>query len=406
MSKLFFQNANFRAFLLFQTCRGIGGGIFSMFMLWMIHATYQNTLYTGMAGFMFAVPFVFSFMVGPLVDRHNKVAIMRLATAVQLAVVGLLLAMPYAFSPGIWLHLLAVLVFETATMFAIPAKTALLPAIVDGDDLLKANALVQIVAIFIGLSIGTFLYFLLAGGSAFHIVYLVNTVVLLVALLFSVLLRSPQNTEAPTVRPRYISELKAGFAFIKQSVAIFLIGFLIAQATFANVAYVNLPMFAERHTGQGSGYIILSAVAMVGGMLGSYLAKTMAPKLEIWKIIAGCLVLAGILRILFVHVIPQDFSRALWIYIAYAGVGSVIGINFQTLMQKLPPKDMVARVDALTTSLFSVISALGALIGGVMGALIANVDTIFIIQGISYIVIGAGICLTKPLRSLPKMHEV
>jgi len=411
MSKLFLANGNFRNFLLFQTFRGIGSGIFSIFMMWMIHFEYQNPFYTGAVGFMFAFPFIASFIVGPFVDKRNKVTLIRIACFVQFIIAGLLLVIPYIFTPGIWFFLFAVFIFYTALVIDQPAETALLPMIVDGEDLIKANALINIVATAFGLGIGVFLYFSMDGNNGFQLVYAINAAVLLIALVFSALLRSPESKQSDVkadtaVFKTYFTELKAGLLFVRHGVVMFLIVFLVFMDIFASVAYVNLPMFAQVHTGQASGYIILTALAMVGGILGSYISRIVGAKLEVWKIFVACFILAGIARIVFVNVIAQDFSRALWIYILYIGLGSTIGMFFRTLMQKLPPKHMIARVNTITTSLFSVTSALGALLGGLLGTLIANVDTVFIIQGISYIVIGVCICLTGPIRKLPKIDDV
>ncbi|MCL1788660.1 MAG: MFS transporter, partial [Defluviitaleaceae bacterium] len=321
-------------------------------------------------------------------------------------ITGLLLVVPLVFSPGVWFFLFVMLAFQTTLAIDRPAETALLPTIVDSEDLLKANALISIVATLFGLAIGAFLYLALANDGGFYIVYVANAAVLLIALLFSAFLRSPKTTETPTERLQYFSELKAGLVFIKQSVALFLIAFFIFQDIFASIAYVNLPQFAELHTGQASGYIILTALAMVGGLIGSYISRILSPKFEVWKILVACFILAGIVRIIFVNVIPQDFSRALWLYVLYVGLGSTFGMFFHTLMQKLPPKPMIARVNTITTSLFSAVGALGALLGGLLGMLVSNVDTIFIIQGVSYIVIGVAMCLSKPIRTLPKIDEI
>ena len=49
MLKLFFENHNFRSLTLFTTFGGIGRGMFSIFMMWAIHAMYENPIYTGIA---------------------------------------------------------------------------------------------------------------------------------------------------------------------------------------------------------------------------------------------------------------------------------------------------------------------------------------------------------------------
>jgi len=408
--KLFFDNGNFRNFLIFQAFFGIGSGIFSIFMMWAVHAQYQNPIYTGIAGFMFVAPRVASFLVGPFVDKHNKIKILRVSCFVNLCIVALLLAIPYAYRPGVWFLHLAILIFSITGIFAGPAITALMPKIVGSDDLVKANALIRVVSTIAGLGIGVLLYTMMYGGTGFELIYAVNTGVLFLALAFSFFVRSKERKEFEKADradlKTYFTELKAGLIFIKRGAIFPLVLALVFMSLFADIAYVNLPMFAEIHTGMASGYILLTALALVGGLIGSYISRIIEHKFELWKILVFGLIFTGALRIIFVNVIADNFSRAVWIYILYAGLGSAIGIFINTLMQKLPPQGLIARINTVITSLSGIAAAAGALIGGIAGTLLPNVDMVFIIQGVSYITIGAFLWMFKHIRRLPKVKDV
>ena len=52
MFRLIRGNKKFRLLLLYQIFSGLGGGIFSIFMLLSVHLMYGNPLYTGIAGFL------------------------------------------------------------------------------------------------------------------------------------------------------------------------------------------------------------------------------------------------------------------------------------------------------------------------------------------------------------------
>ena len=147
-------------------------------------------------------------------------------------------------------------------------------------------------------------------------------------------------------------------------------------------------------------------LSLVGGLVGSYISRMTEKRFELWKILVFGLILAGAARIIFVNVIADNFSRAIWIYIVYVGLGSAVGIFINTLMQKLPPKNLIARIDTVTTSLVCISAAAGALIGGFAGALLPDVDMVFIIQGASYILIGLCLWLSKHIRKMPKIKDV
>ena len=409
MSSLFKENRNFRYFLLNQTFAGIGSGMFAMFMMWVVHFQYNNTLYTGIAGFMLAAPRVASFIVGPLVDRRSKVAIMRVTCLVQLVVVGLVLALPLVTGIGVWFIFPAILVFEIANTFSIPARTAFLPRVVGSDELVKANASIRILGTLGGLAIGAFLYFILRGSGDFALVYAVNAAVLFLGFVFALLIRHHEISEKSTPEyeaGNYFAELRNGFSYITKGLMAHLVMVFILTAMVANAALVNLPMFAEIHTGVASGYILLAFISLAGGVLGAYIAGAVSGKLELSKIFIMGFIAMGAVRILFVHVIADDFRRALLILALYTGIAGAIGLLAHSLQQKILPKKILGRFFTIETTLLGIAAAVGSLAGGVAGRVLPEVDMVFIIQGGVYIVIGLGLCFSRYIRALPKMEDV
>jgi MFS family permease len=414
MLSIFFQNSKFRRFVIFRTFSSVGVGIFTIFMMWSVHAQYQNPFYTGLAGVAFAVLAMASFAIGPFVDRHNKAMLIRAACFVQFLAVGLILLVSLNLIPqmdfGIWFLLSMILIFNGAGLIGNVSGTALLPRIVDGEDLAKANAFIDIVSISVGIAGGLILFLLMRQmqvATDFSTIYGVNAAFMLVALITSIFLRSDEekslNNELKAQKSSYFFELKEGFAFIKRGAALFLLIVFIAQDMAASAAYVNLPMLIQVHTGEATGYIILTAFALMGGLIGSIVFRFLAPKVQIWKILLICFVFAGITRILFVNIIDDSFARSLIVYIIYVGLGGAVGLTFTTLMQKLPPKQLVARIATITVSLFAASTALGSLFGGILGSILPSVDTIFVIQGISYIIIGLCIPLFGSIKKLGKI---
>jgi len=357
---------------------------------------------------MFGLPFVVSFIVGPFVDRWNKAVILRIACFVKLGVTGMILTTHILSMHSPWVFFLGILAFCSATLFSGPAYTAVLPRVVNSEDLVKANVLMNMTGILGGLGIGVVLYMIMAGGGDFAVVYWVNAVVLALGLLFAFLIASEESSKKreKAALKSYLGELKEGFLFVKKGVMLPLIIALIFMNFFADVAYVNLPMFAEVHLGTASGYILLSAFALMGGLIGSYIARSVEEKYEVWKIMVGAFVFAGVARILFVNVLPVNRSYGIIMFLIYVGIGSTIGIFYQSLIQKLPPKDLISRVDTIITSLCSVAAAVGALVGGLLGTILTTVDMVFMIQGGSYIIIGLCLCLPKIVRAMPKIGEI
>ena len=407
MFKLFVDNRNFRFLLMYLSFSNIGVGIFNFFMMWVVHYQYQNPIFTGIAGFMFALSGVASFSVGPFVDKHNKIRLIRVICLVQLCVVCFLLVISSTSMPSVWFLLFAILIFDAARMVGAPTIPTLLPMTVSSEDLMKANAIIRIVGTVVGLGIGVFLYLIMVGGTGFEVVYAVNAAVLLIALAFSAFAKNSESKKYDeTVSANYFGELKTGLIFVRHGVMMHLVLALLFQSIFFGIASVNIPMFAEIHTGTAAGYILIMALMLVGGVLGPAISQIVGPKYKLSIILAVGFIFAGVVRIIFVNVIADDFWRSLWVLVIYAGLNSTISIFFQTLMQKLPSQNLVGRVDTINTSLRSVAVAIGSLLGGLAGTFFQNIDMIFIIQGISYIVIGVCIYFSKRIRKLPKINDV
>ena len=171
MLKLFKQNKMFRVLLVYQFFSSIGGAMFSMFILLSVHLLYQNPIYTGIAGFLMAVPRIASFAVGPIVDRRNKITIMRLTTFLEFLVLALLAFTPLVEHLGVWFMFAVIFAYNIAALFENPAGTALLPQTVREEEILQANSLIEIVAMAGGVIIGIVLFSSLRGEVNFSFLF-------------------------------------------------------------------------------------------------------------------------------------------------------------------------------------------------------------------------------------------
>jgi len=373
-------------------------------MLLSVHLIYQNPIYTGIAGFLIAVPFVFSIAVGPVIDRNSKPAIMRWTTLIEFAALALLAFSPLHDQIGILFLFAIILVVATAALFESPAGTALLPQVVEGEKIVKANSLMQIAQLLGGIFVAGLLVMALRGGadSNFSIIYGASAVFLAVAFIFALFLREPVKKEA-SEKPKeqsYFSDLKAGAKFLRRNVLLFIVIAYVSMAMFGEIAAVNRPMFFEYYAG-AQGYIVFGIMGMIGGIVASILMGALGEKLKVGRLLFVLMLLAGAIRIVFVQVLPLSFAGALIILIFYAAFSSSAGIIFSSLKQTIPPKDMVGRVTTISTTFAAIAVAIGALVGGFLGSIVPVVDHIFIFHGISYVVIGVYIILVPSVRKLP-----
>ena len=410
MLELFKKNKTFRLLLIYQFFSSIGGGIFSIFMLLSVHLIYQNPMYTGIAGFLMTVPFVFSFAVGPIVDRRNKVTIMRITTLLEFVVLATLVFVPFQERFGVVFMFAVIFIYALAALFEGPSSTALLPQVVEDDKIMEANSEIRIVTLVGGIVIAILLYTTLGEGVDYRFLYGLSAGFLAFAFLFALLLKDPaalavKENKENTPSHNYIEDLKAGAKFIRHNVLLYIIIAMVAKLFAIEIASINMPMFAEYHVG-AQGYIVFAVMGMLGGIVSSYFVGMFGKSFKVGQLLLVVFALAGIVRIVFVHVLPVHYSGGLVILVLYAALGSASGIVFQTLLQKIPPKDMVGRVDTISTTVAAIFVTIGALVGGFLGSIVPVVDHIFIYQGISYVVIGVFVFLTPGIRKLPKMNEI
>ena len=414
MLKLFKQNKMFRVLLTYQVFSGLGGGVFSLFMLLSVHLIYRNPIYTGIAGFLMAAPHIFSFAVGPIVDRRNKITIMRLTTFLEFSVLALLAFTPLQESLGVIFMFAVIFAYSIAALFEAPAGTALLPQIVQDEEIMEANSLIQIVSMVGGIAIAAILYTSLGGDIPFRFIYGISTGFLAITFVFSLLLKNPsvkeQTEKSPSPdseRPasNYMRDLKEGARFIRHSIFLYLTIALVIKVFVVEIASVNRPMFLEYHVG-AQGYIVFTVMGLLGGIAASFFVGVLGKKFRIGQLLFVLYVFAGAVRIIFVHILPVQFAGGIVTMLLYAALASATGIVYSSLQQKIPPKDMVGRVDTITTTFAAISVTIGALAGGFIGSIVPVVDHIFIFQGAGYIVIGVFLLLVPSIRKLPKMNDI
>jgi len=354
-----------------------------------------------------SAPLVFSFVAGPVVDRSNKVKIMRLTTLLEFGVLALLTFTPLLENLGVMFMFGVIIVFSIASLFEGPSGTALLPHIVGDDDILPANSLINIASLLAGILLAILLFGLLADGENLRLIYGLSTCFLACAVAFSLFMRDPSTKNTPADAPKhgFLSDLLVGVKFLRKNILLFFLIAYAARTFVGQIAYVNMPAFIEYYAG-AQGYILISVVSMVGGLIASSLVGTLGKKFKVGQMMLVLFVLTGVSRVAFALLLPESFYGALVIVVMFSTFVNASGIVYGSLEQKLPPKDMVGRVDTMSTTFLAIFVALGALSGGFIGRVVPNVAYILITQGILIVLTGMYLILVPAVRKLPKIDDI
>lgn len=214
-----------------------------------------------MAGYI-AAPFM-----GVIADRMDKRLLLIIAALINLAVSAMMLMLFVAGWLALW-HIIALALASSIT-WAIdnPARNALVPDLVEKEQLTNAvalNAVAMEITVVIGPALGGLLIPVFGMGGAYGLIaaiYLLDLVVLF-------MMKSVKQT-TPTVHESPVSSLIGGLRYVwsNQTVLLLLVIAFVMNLLAAPYRYSFLPLFARYILDTGpAGYGMLTAMAGVGAL--------------------------------------------------------------------------------------------------------------------------------------------
>jgi len=214
-----------------------------------------------MAGYI-AAPFM-----GVIADRIDKRLLLIVAALINLAVSAMMLLLFLAGWLALW-HIIALALASSLT-WAIdnPARNALVPDLVDKEQLTNAvalNAVAMEITVVVGPALGGLLIPVLGMGGAYGLIaaiYLLDLVVLF--MMKSVKQSAPQVHESP------VDSLIGGLKYVwgHQTVLVLLVIAFLMNLLAAPYRYSFLPLFARYILDTGpAGYGMLTAMAGLGAL--------------------------------------------------------------------------------------------------------------------------------------------
>ncbi|GAA1940522.1 MFS transporter [Agromyces allii] len=317
-------------------------------------------------------------LLSPLADRGRRERVLVLVSVVRgVATAGAAVVIA-ASGPTSVVYVLAVLSTIAATLYR-PAHSALLPSLCStGHELASANmvrGLLDSAATLVGPLIAA----VLLGFTGVDVVFAVAACAsfLAAALLVGMRYDAPPRPSA-TGRPNLVAEAVEGVRAVAQHRGLLLIlGLAAAQALTRGALTVFSVVVAIELLGTGEpGVGALMAAVGVGAVLGSLGASFLVGTGRLGAWFAVGVGLWG-LPLTLVGLVPQQ-SAAL-VMLSFIGVGNaLIDVAGFTLIARLAPDEVLARVFGVLESLVAVFTGIGAVVAavasdllGVQGALIS-----------------------------------
>ena len=339
--------------------------------------------------------FVFSLVAGVVADRFNRRKL-TIVTQVALGLVALVLGL------GTWLGVITLwLVFglvaiqSVVTAFDVPARQALIPALVPRDNLANAYSLNSI-ASKVGGILGPAVSGLVIAYLGLQWAYWINAISYLAVVLALVAMREVQSEVEYRSMDVHgvLNEMRAGIEFIKNSPIILSAMFLDFFGSFFSSANTLLPFVARDILNVGPvQYGWLSASQSIGTLfIGLYLSQKSKLRRQ-GRLMIISVVMFGLATILF------GASRWFWLtFLALILIGAFDGLSSiirNTVRQLQTPGPMRGRMMSITQIFFKGGPQLGEMEAG-LAAQAFGVPFAIISGGIGCVVMTGAVIKRYP----------
>ena len=318
----------------------------------------------GAVSFAASVPWlILTLPAGVVIDRLDRRFTMIAVNWIRAGVYALLAYLASNRNLDVWtLITLMVVIGSCEVLFDMTAQ-ALLPAIVEPDQLERANGLLysaeMICNNFVGLPAGSWL-FVIAVGTPFG---LNAASFALSAVIISRIALNTTPRAQPVVRPRFRDDLRTGLSWMFNHNLIRLLAIMLGCVNFAGAlgAAIWVKYAADELGVTGSLYGALLALLAIGSILGGFIGDRIASALGRRTILYAYVVFCvdGLIYTFF----PNIAIIATWML--FMGVASTTwNIVTVSLRQRLIPEELFGRANSVYRFVGTGSASLGSLAGG------------------------------------------
>ena len=369
---------------------------------WQVFHIRHQVLDLGLVGLAEFIPLpLLALPAGHLADRLSRRMLLAVATALDTAVIGGLLAFTLLGPRVVWPFF--VLAFGTgiASALGAPAGRAMTPSLVPPEMLSPALAMRSVafqISGIAGPALGGFLFFVRPD-----LVYEVSAALSFAALVCILGMRAgrePASDEAPGLKSVF-----DGIRLIRRTPVMLGAISLDLFAVLLGGAVALLPVFASDvlHVGK-IGLGLLRSAPAVGALVASViLVRRPIGRLAGRKML-GVVATFGVCMVVF------GLSRSMWLSLlaltVSGGVDLVSVVLRSTILPMVTPDELRGRVNAVEMVFISASNELGAFESGVAAALIGAVPAV-VLGGVATIVIAAAWTRLFPsLASVDRLDEL
>ncbi len=357
-----FQYRNFRLMWAGAFTSTSGYFVQEVAQSWLVYTLTGSPFLLGLTAFLNGAPILLlSLFGGVAADRMDRRKILAVSQYIQMLAAMILAVLLWLDVIEVWHIMAAALMNGIGQAFGGPAYQALIPSLVDKEDLQNAVALMSIqfnLASVIGRLIGGIVFAAVGAASCFAI-NAVTFVPVIVVLYFIHVTFVPKKTEVHVWQ-----SLKEGVGYVFRHGALSSLMLLSLATAFLAIPLITLlPVFARETFQLGAqGYSLMGAVfgagAVVGALFVAWLGDTRnkGQRALLMQLGLGAALLAFAL------------SGSLWIalFFAFLAGGAVLAVfaMINSLVQQLAPEELRGRIMSVQNTAFRGAMPLGNLAAG------------------------------------------
>jgi MFS family permease len=389
-------NKNFALLLIGQTISTIGDWISYFALLILAYRLSNSALAISLLLIWELIPtFILGPVVGVYVDRWNKKRILVVADLIRGFLVLLL-----PFVRSVYEIYMVIFLLSIVSSFFEPARVALLPRIVQENQLLSANSLFSMLST-IAMTLGPLIGGVLITATNVHTVFYVDSVSFFVSALAITLILSPvTKEESKSIKAnQFAVDFKDILEYIKRTPFIRHLLMVSALVMIGYGSYNAIEVVFAKEVIQASD-LDFSIMLLAGGLglaLGAWFAGNKMKDNHIpWALAAGVLI-SGIT----LSIIPQLKSvTPIVLCNLVGGFGDAFFlIGIQTLIQKLAPANFLGRLFSIRAALNNGILIASMILAGFLADLAGARFVLTITGGIVLLAIIPGIALIRSLAT-------
>lgn len=408
-----------------QTVSWFGDSLYFVALLWLVQELTGSRALMGVVAACRTIPALFGVLAGVVVDRVDRRRIMLFADILRALIIGAVPVMMGAEVLQSWHIPVIAFLLATAGVPFSPSQQALLPGLVDREDLAQANSLLTLSQQFvnvIGYAVGGVAIAVIGVGPLF----VVDAVTFLISVGAIWLMRVDPAVSNPAAAQRaatgasaadatagaaqasrtrkWVADLGEGLRFIRSQPAMLIVIPLVMLLSFLVAPFaVLLPAWVTDVLHAGPSTFGLLETAITAGMIaGSLVVGLAAARAKRSTLALSALGAFGAGAIAFA--LSRSVAVTVVVMAAMGCANTMANIVFVTWAQTIVPRPMMGRVFGALGTLSQAISPLGQAVAGIAGQVIA-LPVIFGGVGVVLVGVAAVYSIIPALRGAFNMIE-